>query len=312
MMTSLVTGGAGFIGTNLCAALVGQGHRVIALDNLSTSAQNLPRLQELGVDLRVADIADYAAMESHFAGVDLVFHLAAMNRAQRSMEQPVAAHHTNVTGTLYVLEAMRKHRVPKVVFASSSSVYAVRTGPLQEEDPLCPPHPYGVGKLAAEHYVRLYGELFGVRWCTLRLFSVYGPNQLGDIEKAGTVAKYIHLARQGMPLPVYGSGQQQRNFTYVGDVVRGCLLAAERYEAEGHVINIAHPQEVSVLALADLVRQTTESSIEVVYEAALKGDPLRNPANIGKAQRLLGYLAQVSLREGLAKTLVWYDAARKK
>jgi UDP-glucose 4-epimerase len=307
MARYLVTGGAGFIGTNLCEALRAQGHEVIAIDNLSVSDVNVDHLKEIGVQFVQADIADYDAIEPYFAGVSTVFHLAAMNRAQRSIENPVAAHHANITGTLHVLEAMRAHNVPKKVFASSSSVYAGRTGLLAEDDKLAPPHPYGVGKLAGEHYVRVYSELFGIRYVTLRFFSVYGPRQLGTIDKAGVVAKFVHQARTNQPLTIYGDGNQLRNFTYVADVVRCCMLAAESTVAEGHIINVANPHEVSVRELAEHVKAVTNTPADISYLPPIAGDPPRNPAEITKSKQLLKYAPTVSFAEGIKHTVKWYD-----
>jgi UDP-glucose 4-epimerase len=307
MAKYLVTGGAGFIGTNLCEELVQQGHTVLALDNLSVSEENVPHLKKIGVHVIKADIADYSAIEPHFADVSVVFHLAAMNRAQRSIEQPVAAHHANITGTLHVLEAMRKHHVPKIVFASSSSVYAGREGLLREDDKLSPPHPYGVGKLAGEHYVRVYHDLFGIQYVTLRLFSVYGPRQLGHIDKAGVVAKFIHQSKTGAPLTIYGEGDQLRNFTYVSDVVRCMILAANSTEANGHIINIANPTEVSVKELAQHVKHATNTPSTIEQHPPLSGDPARNAADVSKAQHILHYHPQVSFADGVKHTVAWYE-----
>lgn len=311
MAKYIVTGGAGFIGTNLCETLIKGGHSVIAIDNLSASDVNVPYLKTLGVKLVVADVADYKAIEPHFEGVDIVFHLAAMNRAQRSIDNPVDAHHANITGSLHVLEAMRAHKVKRIVFASSSSVYAGRAGLLKEDDALSPPHPYGVGKLAAEHYMRIYSELFGIEYVTLRFFSVYGPRQLGEIDKAGVVAKFIHLNRNGKPLLIYGDGSQLRNFTYVGDVVRCCILAAFEPNATNQIINIANPNEISVADLAKIVFEVTGNNSGVLSEPPLRGDPSRNAADISKAIKLLKYGPQIPFSEGVKRTIHWYDTQYK-
>ena len=303
----MVTGGAGFIGTNLCEQLRKRGDDVIAIDNLSVSDLNVPFLEQIGVTVVVADIAHYDEIEPHFKGVEVVYHLAAMNRAQRSIDNPVQAHHANITGTVHVLEAVRKHSVPKIVFCSSSSVYAGREGLLKEDDPLSPPHPYGVGKLASEHYMRVYGDLYGVKYVTLRLFSVYGPRQLGTIDKAGVVAKFIHQARQGEPLTIYGDGFQQRNFTFVDDVVRSCIMAAKRVDAEGEIINIANPEEITVNELARHIEKITGTKSKVKFLPPLAGDPPRNPADVTKSQSILGYRPKVDFQEGIKKTLEWYD-----
>lgn len=305
-MKILVTGGAGFIGTNLSEALRAAGHEVIALDNLSVSDHNVARLGSAGASFVKADIADYDAILPHFVGVDVVYHLAAMNRAQRSIENPRGANAANITGTLNVLEAMRTHHVPRIIFISSSSVYTGREGALKEDGPLAPPHPYGVGKLAGEHYVRIYGELFGIKWTTLRLFSVYGPYQLGDIDKAGAVAKFVHFAHTGKPLPIYGDGSALRNFTYVGDVVRCLMLALEKEASVGEIINVANPKEVSVKQLAEVVLKETASDVGIAHEPALKGDPERNFPDTSKAKLLLGYEPEISVEEGVRKSIDWY------
>ena len=311
MTRYLVTGAAGFIGTNLCETLRAEGHDVVAFDNLSVSDANLPVLKRIGAEFIKGDISDHATVMRVFRDVDCIIHLAAMNRAQRSIDDPITAHEWNITGTLNILEAMRLNKIPKIVFASSSSVYAGRGGVLREDDPLAPPHPYGVGKLAAEHYVRVYGELFSIKYVTLRFFSVYGPYQLGTIDKAGVVAKYIHNARTHKPLPVYGDGSQLRNFTYVADVVRSIMLAAASAVAEGHIINIANPNEISVKELAQITINVTGAAVTIVHEPPLKGDPQRNAADVTKAKQTLLYVPQVSFEEGIRKTIEWYDAIHK-
>jgi UDP-glucose 4-epimerase len=307
-MKILVTGGAGFVGSNLCAALAARGEKVIALDNLSVADNNLSFLKERQVEFAKADIADYDAIEKHFAGVDVVFHLAAMNRAQRSIENPRAANATNITGTLNVLEAMRAHNVPRLIFVSSSSVYAGREAALREDAPVAPPHPYGVGKLAGEHYVRVYGELFGLNWTTLRFFSVYGPHQLGHIDKAGVIAKFIHQAMNDKPLTIYGEGLSLRNFTYVDDVVRCLLLSLDTPGARGNVMNVANAREVSVNEIAEAVQKVTGKNVGVVHEPALKGDPPRNLPDTSKAKMLLNYEATTSIEDGITKTVEWYKS----
>ncbi len=307
MAKCIVTGGAGFIGSNLCEELIKKGHEVTAIDNLSVSDINVARLKQIGVELAVADIADYDSIEYLFKGADFVFHLAAMNRAQRSIEEPVKAHHANITGALHVLEAMRKHGVKKIIFSSSSSVYAGRSGLLREEDPLSPPHPYGVGKLACEHYIRIYQELYGIKGVILRFFSVYGPRQLGTIDKAGVVAKFIHKARNNKPLTIYGGGEQKRNFTYVGDVIRCLIIAGNNERAEGEIINIANPDEITINKLAQQVIALTGTKSIIEHYPPLPGDPDRNAADVKKAQQILNYYPKVSFEEGIIKTMEWYD-----
>lgn len=306
-MNILVTGGAGFIGTNLVEALTKDGAKVLVIDNLCISDHNVAYLKSLGVNVVVEDIVHYDKIAGHFADIDAVVHLAAMNRAQRSIEDPLKANEVNITGTLNVLEAARQAGVRRFVNVSSSSVYVnLRDRLLEEDMPLAPPHPYGVGKLAGEHYARIYHELYELPTTSLRFFSVYGPRQLGTIDKAGVVAKFIHHAMTDRPLEIYGDGNQLRNFSYVGDVVEYVKRALATEAAVGEVINVANPEEVSVNELAEVVSKVTGRSLKIVHTDPLKGDPSRNPANTKKAIKLLGYEPQVQFEEGIKKTLQWY------
>ena len=306
-MNCLVTGGAGFIGTNLVEELIKQDNRVRVIDNLSVGDSNVGFLKEIGSELHIEDIVDYERIVGLFEGIDVVFHLAAMNRAQRSIEDPLAANAVNITGTLNTLEASRKSGVKRFINISSSSVYAgVRDGLLSEDMPLAPPHPYGVGKLAGEHYARIYNQLYGLPTVTLRYFSVYGPRQLGHIEKAGVIAKFIHFASQGKSLEIYGDGEQRRNFTYISDVVQLTIKSAQIEKAIGEVINVANPKEVSVHYLADAVERVMKKPLERNYLPGLVGDPKKNPADVSKADKLLGFVPEVSFSEGIERTVEWY------
>ena len=308
-MRYLITGGAGFIGSNLAESLIGDGNEVVVVDNLSVSDVNVPFLKECGAEVRVADIADYEAIAEYFSGVDVVVHLAAMNRAQRSIEQPLAANDVNITGTLNCLEASRRHGVKRFVNISSSSVYASQRDVLLQEDmPLAPPHPYGVGKLAGEHYTRIYQELYGLETVSLRFFSVYGPRQLGAIDKAGVVAKFIHHAMTDQPLEIYGDGTQLRNFSYVTDVVECVRRAATIEAAAGEVINIANAREVDVNYLASVVKEVTGKNLEIVHTEPLQGDPVRNSADVTKCQTLLGFTPQKSFEDGVKEVCDWYKS----
>jgi nucleoside-diphosphate-sugar epimerase len=306
-MKYLVTGGAGFIGTNLCERLIKDGNEVVVIDNLSVSNCNVAFLESLGIRVYVNDISDYSVIENLFQDIDYVVHLAAMNRAQRSIADPLGANDTNVTGTLNCLEAARKHNVKRFINISSSSVYASQRDVLLKEDmALEPPHPYGIGKLCGEHYARIYYNIFGLNTVTLRFFSVYGPRQLGTIDKAGVVAKFIHLANSGQPLEIYGDGEQMRNFSFVNDVVECVVRALDARSVVGEIINIASPQEVSVNELAKLVEKVVGRQLVIKHVEKLLGDPSRNPADVEKCMRLLGYVPTSSFEEGIQHTYNWY------
>ncbi|HAW49426.1 TPA: hypothetical protein DCX16_00510 [bacterium] len=306
-MKVLVTGGCGFIGSHLVERLIELGNNVVAIDNLSVSDCNVSSLKKLSACIYPYDISDYNSISSLFDGVDMVFHLAAMNRAQRSIKNPLLANASNITGTLNVLEASCKAGVSKFVNISSSSVYAgVRDRLLSEDMLLSPPHPYGVGKLAGEHYARIYWELYKLPTTTLRYFSVYGPRQLGDIENAGVIAKFIHCAFSGKPLTVYGDGEQKRNFTYVSDVVDITIKAGLVNKTIGNIINVANSREVSVNYLISIIKKFIKRDIDVEYLPRIQGDPERNPADITKAKEILEFSPKVDFEEGIQKTIEWY------
>lgn len=311
-MKALVTGGAGFIGSHLAERLVELGHNVIVIDNLSVSDCNIPLLKKLGVDIKICDISKFDEIKGFFKGCDIVFHLAAMNRAQRSIENPLLANEYNITGTLNVLEASKNAQVSKVINISSSSVYgAVRERLLSEDMALYPCHPYGVSKLAGEHYTRIYYELYGLQCVTLRYFSVYGPRQLGHIDKAGVIAKFIHCAFSDKPITIYGTGEQKRNFTYVSDVVSLTIKAAETDAAIGKVINIANPNEVSINYLVEVIKGILKKPLKIEYLPPISSDPPRNPADISMLSKILKSSLKIDFEEGIKKTIDWYKETFK-
>jgi len=306
-MKILVTGGAGFIGSHLVEELIKRGHKVKVIDNLSVGDTNLKLLKSLGAEFFKADVGEYNDIKDIFKDVDMVFHLAAMNRAGRSIEMPLEANKANIQGTLNALEASRQASVKKFIFISSSSVYAGQRDKLLTEDmPLSPPHPYGVGKLAGEHYARIYHDIYGLKTVVLRYFSVYGPRQLGNIDKAGVVAKFIHSAVNDLPLEIYGDGDQRRNFSYVKDVINFTILASENDSAVGHVFNVAAQKEVSVKELAAIVSKIMGKRLQIVNKPLPKGDPSRNPADISLAKKFFKYTPRYDFYSGVLETYDWY------
>jgi UDP-glucose 4-epimerase len=305
-MKALVTGGAGFIGSHLAEKLADLGHEVSILDNLSITDRNLPALKEKGIEAIIADISNLDMMLAEIKGFDVVFHLAAMNRAIKSIEDPIRANEVNINGTLNILEACRKNGAKKVVFSSSSSVYGdSKIFPRREENELLPSHPYGVGKLAGEHYMRVYNSIFGLKTVTLRYFSVYGPRQLGSIKHAGAVPKFIGKILRGEEIEVYGDGLATRSFTYVDEVVNATIKASETKEAEGEIMNISSEREISVLGLIRKIEEISGKKAKIRHIDAVKGEVLANPADTSKAKKILGFEEKVGLEEGLKKTLEW-------
>ncbi|MGC9310183.1 MAG: NAD-dependent epimerase/dehydratase family protein [Candidatus Aenigmatarchaeota archaeon] len=306
-MKALVTGGAGFIGSHLAEKLADLGHEVSILDNLSITDRNLPPLREKGIGLIIADITDLDRMLTEIKGFDTVFHLAAMNRAIKSINDPIKANRVNIDGTLNVLEACRKNGAGKVIFTSSSSVYGdSKIFPRREENGLIPSHPYAVGKLAAEQYMKVYHSLYGLKTVILRYFSVYGPRQLGTIEHAGVIPKFIHRVYNGEEIEVYGDGNATRSFTYVEDVVNATIKASKTEAAVGETINISSEREISVNGLISLIEGALGKKANVRHVGAVKGEVRANMADSSKAKRLLGFSEKTPIEEGVKKTVSWY------
>lgn len=307
-MDVVVTGAAGFIGSNLTDALLTAGHEVLAIDDLSSgAAENV----DGRVDWLRADVADVDAMTEAFAGREVVFHQAAHRSVVRSVDQPLASDHANTHGTLSVLAAARAAGVRRVVYASSSSVYGTaEVRPTPETVAPCPGSPYAVSKLAGEHYARVYTELYDLETVSLRYFNVYGPRQRPDSAYAPVIPLFIDLLRRGEPPTVHGDGLQTRDFTYVGDVVRANELAATAPAAtsSGRVLNVAGGAEVSLLAILDALRDHLGVDVEPVHTSPRLGDVRHTSADLTAVRAAIGYEPAVSLADGLARTVDWLAA----
>jgi len=298
--TCLVTGGAGFIGSSLVEELIANGAIVKIIDNLSVTKEHVDFLSKLGADIFEKDICNYEEIKELFQEIDYVFHLAAMNRAQRSINDPIKSNDINVNGTLNCLHLSHLNNVKKFIFVSSSSVYkGVENESLKEGMFLEPLHPYGIGKLTGEHYCRIYNDLFNLDTIVLRYFSVYGPRQKGDIEHAGVIAKFFLQAKENSDITIYGNGEQRRNFSMVLDVVKGTLLGAIKEKAIGQIINIASEKEYTVKEIAESIIKITNSKSKIVFLDPLKGDPMRNKADVSKADKILDFKAKYNLQKGL-------------
>lgn len=308
-LTYLVTGGAGFIGSHLVQALVGEGRRVRVVDNFSTGKrENLAQSQD-AIDLFECSITDRSALAEAMRGVDYVFHLAALASVPRSVDDPLACHEHNVTGTLNVLLAARDAGVRRVVFAGSSSAYGDVESEFKTEDMLPNPlSPYAAAKLAGEHYCQTFTTVFGLETVTVRYFNVFGPRQDPLSTYAAVIPKFVTAMLRGEPPQVEGDGLQTRDFTYIENVVHGTLLACRTPGVAGDVFNIACGSRISLLEMIDLLNSLLGESIVPSFVAPRPGDVRHSRAAIDKAQRLLAYEPVVSFEEGLARTLAWYRA----
>jgi UDP-glucose 4-epimerase len=302
-MRTLVTGGGGFIGSNLVRALLERGDDVRVLDNFSTG--NRANLAELVEDVEVVegDLRSYERVHAATRGVELVFHQGALPSVPRSVQDPLTTGAVNVEGTLNVLLAARDEGVRRVVFASSSSVYGnsdelprVET---QNPDPISP---YGVSKLAAERYCVSFSRVYPLETIALRYFNVFGPNQDPTSQYAAVVPRFITAIANGRPVPVYGDGEQKRDFTYVTNVVEANLLAAEAEAVSGAIVNVATGRATSVNELADTISSLLGMPVERELFPARAGDIRDSYADVDRAAELLGWEARIGLEDGLRVT----------
>jgi len=307
--TCLVTGGAGFIGSNIVDALVEQGHDVRVLDDLSTgyAVQLNPQAR-----LIIGSVEDLNMVRAAVDGCDVVFHQAAHRAVLRSVEHPLATDSANTHGTLTVLDAARNAGVRRVVYASSSSVYGgAEIRPTPESTPLQPKSPYAVSKLAGEHYCRVFTELYGMETFALRYFNVYGPRQRPDSQYAAVIPLFIAALREGRRPTVHGDGKQSRDFTFISDVVAANIAAASApTEAAGAAYNIAGGDEHSLLDLLEILRRLLGVDLEPEHTEPRAGDVRHTCAEVSAAERVLGWSAQVSFGEGLERTTEWFTSDR--
>jgi len=302
----LVTGGAGFIGSNVAEALVARGDRVRVLDDLSTGRRE--NLQAIGeVELVEGDLRDPAAVRRAVAGVEGVFHQAALRSVPRSVDDPTSTNDVNVNGTLNLLMAAREAGVRRLVYASSSSAYGDDpTLPKVETLPANPISPYAVAKLAAEHYCRTFARLYGLETVSLRYFNVFGPRQNPESKYSAVIPRFLELALARRPLEVHGDGEQSRDFTYIDNVVQGNLRAMDAPDVSGEVFNVACGTRHSLLAIADAIGDFLGRPLERHHVAPRAGDVRHTQADIGKARRLLGFEPEVSFDDGMRRTCAYF------
>lgn len=308
-MNCLVTGGAGFIGSHLATTLAQRGERVRVFDNLSSGTRrNLAHVAS-DVEIVEGDLLDAAAVERAMAGVEVVFHQAALASVPRSVERPLDTHGVCATGTLHVLEAARRGGARRVVFAGSSSVYGNQPAMSKREtDLLAPLSPYAAAKMAGEAYCRSFTACFGLETVVLRYFNVFGPRQDPNSEYSAVIPKFVALMLRGQRPTVFGDGKQSRDFTYVDDVVRGNLLAAETPAAAGGTFNVACGRQQSLLELIASVNGALGTAIEPVFAPARTGDVRESLADIAAARAVLGYEPSVEFDEGLQRSIEYYRA----
>jgi UDP-glucose 4-epimerase len=307
MATILVTGGCGFIGSHLCAALRARGDRVRVLDDLSTGheANLVP-----GAALLIGDVSRPATVRQAMMGVDAVYHLAAVASVERGVQDWYGTHRANLSGTIAVLEEARRHGVP-VVYASSAAVYGDADSlPLHEGTPTRPLSAYGADKLGCEQHARVAGHTHGVSTAGLRFFNVYGPRQDPKSPYSGVISIFCDKLSQGQAVDVFGDGLQTRDFVYVGDVVRMLLAAMTAANISAPVFNVCSGQPTSVLELATLVAELCGMPLTLRQRPGRAGEVRHSLGQPALARDRLSATKPVPLRQGLAETLAWLNAGR--
>jgi nucleoside-diphosphate-sugar epimerase len=302
----LVTGGAGFIGSHLCEELVRRGERVRVVDSLITGKrQNLAHLPQ--VEFMEGDLADIDVARRAAHGIEYVLHQAAIPSVPRSVEDPLTSNRANIDASVNILVAARDAKVKRLVYAGSSSAYGnSEVLPKVETMPAAPLSPYALQKLVAEQYCQMFTTLYGFDTVTIRYFNVFGPRQDPLSPYSGVISLFISALCDGRRPTIYGDGEQTRDFTYVANIVDGVLRACHAPGASGEVINVATARRISLNQLFAIVKREAGSSLEPDYSDPRAGDVRDSQADIGKAQRLLGYTPIVSFEEGLGRTVKWY------
>ena len=310
-MKSLVTGGAGFIGSHITEALVARGAKVVVLDNLSLgSPVNLAWAKPGAVEFVHGDIRDAALVQKLVAGCDWVFHQGALPSVPRSVEQPVESNQHNIDGTLNLLVAARDAGVKRFLFASSSSIYGDQDAPVKSENLAPSPlSPYALQKYAGERYCQLFHKLYGLPTVALRYFNVFGPRQSFNSPYSGVIAKFCTAFINGERPQIFGDGLQSRDFTFIENVVDANLAAAEAPadKVGGGVFNIALGDSVTLLDLVRDLGIVSGRPLEPIFHPARAGDVKHSKADISAAQAAFGFTPKVGWLDGLGKTYAWYQ-----
>lgn len=303
-MKVLVTGGAGFIGSNLVKLLLKEHYEVVVLDNLSTGVKE--NLYDLPITFLIGDITQPSDLDRIMPGVEVVFHLAASVGRQKSIDFPLEDSQINVIGTIEVLEAMLRHGVQKIVYSSSAAIFGeLETEDIKEDHPINANSPYGVSKLAAEKLILSYSEIHNIDAVCLRYFNIYGNHQRFDAY-GNVIPIFAKRLFFNEPIIIYGSGEQKRDFVHVDDVARANLLAAQSPLKAG-VVNLGTGSALSILELAKLMMVLTMRKVPIIHESFRPGDVMNAKANTEYAESVLKFKAQLGLEEGLIHYLKWFE-----
>ncbi|HXL22198.1 MAG TPA: SDR family oxidoreductase [Candidatus Dormibacteraeota bacterium] len=312
-MRYLVTGGAGFIGSNTVDELVRRGHGVVVLDDLSSGKEDNLADIRTKITFMKGSITDIEVVRKAMHEADYVLHLAARTSVPRSVKDPIETNKINIDGTLNVLVAARDAKVKRVVFAASSSAYGeTPTLPKVETMPPQPISPYGVTKFVGEMYAQTFGRCYGLENVSLRYFNIFGPRQDPSSPYSGVLAKFCTAFLEETQPGVFGDGEQTRDFTYVENAVQANLLACEAPNVSGKVFNVGTGGRTSLNQVLKVLGEISGKRLEAKYDPARDGDIRDSQADISQAREYLGYEAQIQFEEGLRKTFDWYRSLPKK
>lgn len=310
MPNVLVTGGAGFIGSNLTEALLQRGHFVRILDDFSTGKRENLIFDKAYPSPEVikGDIREFSTCQKAVKGIEYVFHQAALPSVQRSIEDPETSNAINVGGTLNILLAAREEKVKRVIYASSSSVYGDTPAlPKHEEMPPNPLSPYALQKYIGEQYCQLFYQLYGLDTISLRYFNIFGPKQDPNSLYSAVIPKFIDALLQGRPPIIFGDGEQSRDFTYIENVVQANLLAMSAEHLHGEAINIACGKRISLNQLLNVLKEILGSKLSPIYQEPRQGDVKHSLADIRKGKEILNYEPTVGIEIGLEKTVDFFQ-----
>jgi UDP-glucose 4-epimerase len=310
MTTTLVTGGAGFIGSHLVQALLQRGYQVRVLDNFTSGQRE--NLAGLDVELLEGDIRDLKVVRQAVSGVNHIYHLAALISVQASIEDPLDCYGVNLNGSLNILWAAQQAGVSRIVLASSAAVYGEVEQRVNEASRTRPLSPYASSKLAMEQAAQLFANTSSLPAISLRCFNVYGPHQSLDNPYAAVIPKFIREMMEGRPPTIHGDGAQTRDFIFVRDVVNAFILAAEAREAVGDVFNIGAGASISILDLARTLQQIIPNSLDPIYAEPRLGDIRFSEADIIRAESALGFRPTIDLKAGLQLTVEWFQAMKSR
>jgi nucleoside-diphosphate-sugar epimerase len=303
----LVTGGAGFIGSNICAKLVSQGCFVRVIDNLLTGKKSNLAAVFNKIEFIEADMGNPDAARQAMKGIDAVLHQGALPSVPRSIDDPALTHRHCVDATFTLLLAARDAKVKRFVYAASSSAYGdTPTLPKVETMPVDPLSPYAAAKLMGEYYCSVFYKVFGLETISLRYFNVFGPHQDPASQYAAAIPAFVTSILKDNPPTIYGDGEQSRDFTYVDNVVEANLLAARVRQTRGEVINIACGEAITVNAIIDMINKNVGKNVKPMYVPSRKGDVKHSLADISAAKKLIGFKPVVLFEDGLKKAIGWY------